>query len=139
MSRRTERLASVIRQEVAMMILRDLSDPRIKLAPSVTRVEVTEDLSVADVFVTIMGTPGQQTMALNALKHAAGMMRQKLSKAIDIRTVPFLRFQMDEGQKKEIEMLELLHKIEQERLAAEGQRSEATETPTQPEEKPAEG
>jgi ribosome-binding factor A len=115
MSRRTERLASVIRQEVAMMILRDLSDPRIKFAPSITRVEVTDDLGFADIFVTIMGTKGEQTAALNALKHAAGMMRQKLGKMIEIRTIPFLRFQIDEGQKKEIEMLEILHKLEVER------------------------
>lgn len=98
-----------------MMILRDLSDPRIKLAPSITRVEVTQDLGYADIFVTIMGTPGEQTAALNALKHSAGMMRQKLGKAIEIRTIPFLRFQMDTGQQKEIEMLELLHKLEVER------------------------
>ncbi len=98
-----------------MMILRDLSDPRIKFPPSITRVEVTEDLGFADIYVTIMGTPGEQNAALNALKHSAGLMRQKLGKMIEIRTIPFLRFQIDEAQKKEIEMLELLHKLEVER------------------------
>lgn len=115
MSRRTERLASVIQKEVAMMILRDLADPRIKFAPSITRVDVTPDLGFADIYVTIMGTQGEQNAALNALKHSAGMMRQKLGKMIEIRTIPFLRFQIDEAQKKEIEMLELLHKLEVER------------------------
>jgi len=49
--------------------------------PSVTRVKVSADLSIADVYVTIMGTPGQQNAALNALRHSAGMMRTKLTKA----------------------------------------------------------
>jgi ribosome-binding factor A len=134
MSRRTERLASTIQQELAMVIMRDIDDPRIKMMPGITRVEVADDLSVANVFVTIMGTPGQQTAALNALKHSAGMMRTKLAKMLTIRQMPFLNFKIDEGHRKEIEMLELLHKLEverQEREAAkggtEGQGAEAAE------------
>ena len=72
MSRRTERLASVIQQELATIILRELSDPRITGMPSITRVKVADDLSVADVFFTIMGTEAQQTLSLNALRHSAG-------------------------------------------------------------------
>ena len=49
----------MIRQEVATAILRELDDPRLEgLLPSVTRVKLAEDLSTADVFVTMMGTPG---------------------------------------------------------------------------------
>ena len=77
MSRRTERLGSTIQQEIAVMIQRDLNDPRLLPMTSVTRVKVSEDLSIAEVYVTVMGTPGQQTAALNALKHSAGMMRTK--------------------------------------------------------------
>lgn len=127
MSRRTDRLASVIQKEVAMMIFRDLADPRIKFPPTITRVEVTQDLGFADLYVTIMGTPGEQNAALNALKHSAGMMRQKLGKMIEIRTIPFLRFQFDEGQKKEIEMLELLHKLEVERQEEAKRKGETVE------------
>src|ERR1700677_2726125 len=102
MSRRTERLASMIRDELATMILRDLSDPRITGLPSITRVHVTDDLSIADVYVTVMGTEGQQTAALNALKHAAGMMRTKLTKSLTLRGAPYLNFHMDENLKKEL-------------------------------------
>ena len=119
MSRRTEKIASTIRQELAMILLRDIDDPRIKMLPGITRVEVSEDLSVANVFVSIMGTPGAQTAALNALKHSAGMMRTKLAKMLTIRQMPFINFQIDEGMKKEIEMLELLHKLEVERKERE--------------------
>ena len=52
--------------------MRDLNDPRLTGMPSITRVKVSPDLSIADVYVTVMGTPGQQTAALNALKHSAG-------------------------------------------------------------------
>lgn len=119
MSRRTDRLNSTIRQELAMIIMREIDDPRIKMTPAITKVDVAEDLSVADVYVSIMGTPGQQTAALNALKHSAGMMRSRLAKMLTIRQMPFLQFKIDEGQRKEIEMLELLHKLQVEREAKE--------------------
>ena len=119
MSRRTERLASTIQQELAQIMLRDLDDPRIKMLPGITRVEVLEDLSVANVYVAIMGTPGAQRATLNALKHSAGLMRSKLAKMLTIRQMPFVAFHLDEGHRKEVEMLELLHKIELERQAKE--------------------
>ncbi len=56
-----------------MIILRELNDPRLTGMPSITRVKVSPDLSVADVYVTVMGTEGQQTAALNALRHSAGL------------------------------------------------------------------
>jgi ribosome-binding factor A len=115
MSRRTERVASTIRQELALIIMRELNDPRLTGLPSITRVKVSPDLSVADVFVTIMGTAGQQSAALNALRHSAGMMRAKLTQSIALRQAPFLKFHYDENLKKELAVLDLLRKVELER------------------------
>ena len=79
MSRRTERLGSIIQRELAMIILRELNDPRLTGLPSITHVKVSPDLSIADVYVTVMGTEGQQTAALNALRHSAGLLRTRLT------------------------------------------------------------
>ena len=114
MSRRTEMLGSTIQQELAQIIMRELSDPRLVGLPSITRVKVSPDLSIADVYVTIMGTEGQQSAALNALKHSAGMMRTKLTKVLSLRQAPFLKFHIDEGLKKEIAVLDLLRKVREE-------------------------
>src|ERR1041384_3061576 len=105
MSRRTERLASVIQQELAGIIQHELNDPRLTGLPSITRGRVSEDLSIADVYLTIMGTPGAQTAALNAIKHSAGLMRGRLTKSLSLRQAPFLKFHLDERLKKELEML----------------------------------
>jgi ribosome-binding factor A len=109
-------LASTIQQELAMMILRDLSDPRLpaERLPSITRVKVSEDLSIADVFVTIMGTPGQQSAGLNALRHSAGLMRTKLTKSLSLRMTPFIKFHIDEDLKKELALLDVLQKVHDE-------------------------
>ncbi len=107
-------LGSTIQRELAMVIMRELSDPRLVGMPSITRVKVSPDLSIADVYVTIMGTPGQQSAALNALKHSAGMMRTKLTKVLSLRQAPYLKFHIDEGLKREMTVLDLLRKVREE-------------------------
>src|SRR5215212_2958701 len=114
MTRRTEMLGSTIQRELAEMILRDLNDPRLTGFPSITRVKVSPDLSIADVYVTVMGTPGHQEAALNALKHSAGVMRTRLTKVLSIRQAPFLKFHLDVGLKKELELLEAIRKANEE-------------------------
>jgi ribosome-binding factor A len=132
MSRRTERLGSTIQQELATMILRDLNDPRVRPLTSVTRVRVSEDLSIADVFITVMGTPGQQTAALNALKHSAGMMRTRLTKDLSLRQAPFLKFHLDEDLKKELAVMELLDQVAKENAELDRKRAEQAGNETPP-------
>lgn len=103
-------IGSTLQQELMSIIMRQLNDPRLEGMPSITRVKVASDLSTADVFVTIMGTEGKQTAALNALKSSSGLMRQKLQKSLPMRTIPFLKFHIDEALKKELNVLELIDK-----------------------------
>src|SRR2546423_13507823 len=125
MSRRTERVASTVQQELALIMMRELNDPRLTGLPSITRVKVSDDLSIADVFITVMGTPGQQTAALNALKHSAGLMRTKLTKALTLRQAPFLKFHIDESLKKELAVLDLLEKVAKENAEIDRKRAES--------------
>ncbi len=123
MSRRTERVASMIQQELALIILRELNDPRLTGMPTIQRVKVSPDLSQADVYITVMGTAGQKTAALNALRHAAGMMRTRLTKEMTLRVAPFLKFHMDEDLAKELELLETLRKVSEENAELDRLRS----------------
>ena len=107
-----------------MIIQRELSDPRLTGLPSITRVKISDDLSVADVFITVMGTPGQQSAALNALKHSAGMMRILLTKKMTLRIAPFLKFHIDEDLKKELELMTILQKVADENAELDRKRAE---------------
>jgi ribosome-binding factor A len=121
-------LGSTIQRELAEIIMRELNDPRLIGLPSITRVKVSPDLSAADVYVTIMGTPGQQSAALMALKHSAGMMRTKLTKSLTLRQAPYLKFHIDESYKKEIAVLELLRQVSEENAELDRKRSEGGES-----------
>jgi ribosome-binding factor A len=120
-------LGSTIQKELANIIMRELNDPRLTGMPSITRVKVSPDLSVADVYVTIMGTEGQQTAAINALRHSAGMMRTKLTKMLSIRQSPYLKFHIDENLKKELAVLETLRMVAEENAELDRKRAEAAE------------
>jgi ribosome-binding factor A len=98
--------------------------------PSITRVKVSPDLSIADVYVTIMGTKGQESAALNALRHSAGMMRTLLTKQLTLKQAPFLKFHIDENLKKELEMMDLLKKVAEETAEADRRRADAAQNQT---------
>ena len=125
MSRRAEKVASTIQKELAEIIMRELQDPRLTGLPSITRVKVTDDLSIADVYITVMGTAGQQSAALHALQSSAGMMRTRLTKALTLRVAPFVKFHMDEELKKELELQALLQKVADENAELDRKRAEA--------------
>jgi ribosome-binding factor A len=129
MSRRTERVASTIQSELATIIMRELNDPRLTGMPSITRVKVADDLSTADVYMTVMGTPGQQNAAMNALRHSAGLMRTRLTENMRLRVAPFLRFHVDENLKKELAMNELLAKVAAENAEIDRKRAEEHNEP----------
>ena len=114
-----------------MIIQRELSDPRLTGLPSITRVKISDDLSVADVFMTVMGTPGQQSAALNALKHSAGMMRVLLTKKMTLRIAPFLKFHIDEDLKKELELMSILQKVADENAELDRKRAEQEAGPAE--------
>lgn len=118
-------LGSTIRSEIAEIIARDLADPRLIGLPSITRVKVSSDLSVADVYITVMGTPGQKTAALTALRTSAGMMRTRITKALSLRVAPMLKFHLDEQLKKELETLAILNKVAEENRQLDLQRAAA--------------
>jgi len=129
-------LGSTIQRELAEIMMRELNDPRLTGLPSITRVKVSGDLSIADVYITVMGSPGHQQAALNALKHSAGMMRTKLTKILTLRQAPFLKFHLDEQLKKEMAILDTLRQIEREREEKEQQQGNTPANEAPPNEAP---
>jgi len=128
MSRRTERIGSLIRTAVGEILLTRLSDPRLDPAKvSVTRVEVPEDLLTAKVNVSILGTEAYQRTAMRALQHAAGHVQEMLADRLTLRHTPVLSFHLDSGFKKTLETLEIIQKAMDEIDARAADRADDTE------------
>ncbi len=109
-SRRMQKAAQAIREVVGTSILRDLMDPRIENV-TVTNVEVSRDMRQARVYVSVMGDEKQQQLCLYGLQHAAGFLQAKVAKRIDTRYTPVLKFVLDMGVKKSIEINEILQSV----------------------------
>lgn len=92
---RTDRVSQQIQKEVAVIIQRDIKDPRVGMA-TVSSVEVSRDLSFAKVFVTLYNSDDQKSQqAVNILNEACGFIRSLLGKRIRARVMPQLKFVLD--------------------------------------------
>ena len=112
MSRRTERLNALFRSEISSLIVRGIKDPRISGVVSVTRVDVSNDLSYASVFVSVYGSDSDKRNTIKALKSATGFIRRELLHRITIRAMPILRFKLDDSIAQGNEILELIDSLD---------------------------
>ena len=108
---RPEKVAHLMRREVAEILQQKLRDPRVSAMVSVTDVEVTNDLSFARVFVSIMGKPEERASTLQALAHAAGFVRHEVGARLGLREVPEVRFVHDESLDRGARVEDLLRRL----------------------------
>ncbi len=115
MSRRTQRVGSLIRSTIAELIPAKLADPRIDpVRTTITRVEVPEDLLTAKVFVSVLGSEGKQKKTLHGLRNSAGRLQDLMMRKIKLRNTPKLEFVLDTNYKKTLETLEIIQQVSQE-------------------------
>lgn len=91
---RINKINEEVRRELSA-ILREVKDSRIPMMTSIVAVNVTNDLSYAKVYVSVMGDESVQKKALEGLKSAAGFMRREVGRRISIRHTPELIFEID--------------------------------------------
>jgi ribosome-binding factor A len=91
---RLQRIADRIRQELSEMLIRELSDPRLKLI-YVTDVNVDKELAWADVYVSAVEGSERSKEVLLGLESASGFIRRTLAGRVELRVFPRLRFHWD--------------------------------------------
>jgi ribosome-binding factor A len=107
---RVGRVGEQIKKEMSQILQSELKDPRIGFI-TVTGVDVTNDLSQAKVYLSIMGTDQQKEESLKALAKATGFIRSELGKRIRLRKTPELLFALDTSIEYGSRIEELLHKL----------------------------
>lgn len=91
---RINKINEEIRRELAVVI-RELKDSRIPMLTSVVAVSVTNDLSYAKCYISVMGDDETQKNAIAGLKSAAGFIRHEIGRRINIRYTPEFVFELD--------------------------------------------
>jgi ribosome-binding factor A len=115
--KRVKRIAEGIREELATLLSLEVRDPGAAGAV-VTRVDVSEDLRTARVYVRALegGAEGAQREGLlAALARASGMLRTAVTQRLGLRYAPQLRFFYDDGSESSARVEQLLAEIDSER------------------------
>ncbi|MCL1957133.1 MAG: 30S ribosome-binding factor RbfA [Fibromonadales bacterium] len=112
MSIRTDRLGAEMQKEISTLLHNGLKNPNVGLA-SISRVDVSSDLSYATVRVSVLGSKQEQMKSLNALQQSAGFIRSHLAKLIKLRKFPELHFVFDENLQHAARIDEILHNLKE--------------------------
>ena len=113
MTRRTDRLGEQFREEISKLIQKGLKDPRVSTLASITRVDITEDLSYAKALVSVMGSDKEKRDTLVGLNNSAGYIRGVLGKSLKIFKVPELKFVLDENLEHAMHIEDILAELKQ--------------------------
>lgn len=94
---RPQRVSQELQKEIAIILQREIKDPRLGMMVTVSGVDVSRDLAYAKVFVTFLEDKDEDAIkaALHVLSEAAGYIRSLLGKAMRLRIVPELTFFYD--------------------------------------------
>jgi ribosome-binding factor A len=108
-TRRQEKIARIVREAVSDAIANHLSDPRIEAFVSVTKVDVSADMRIADVYLSMFGgTETSQNKTFIAIVHAKRRIQGILFEHCQSRFCPVINFHKDENFKKAIETMKLI-------------------------------
>jgi ribosome-binding factor A len=115
---RMQRINDRMREELASMVVMEISDPRLS-GISITDVKVDREFTFADIFVSAVEGHERAKEVLDVLNHASGYIRKSLSDRIELRVFPRLRFHWDPTPEKADHIEKLLASIREEQKPAE--------------------
>lgn len=128
MSERTARLDELLRQEISEVVRRDVEDPRIGFV-TITDVDVSPDLSHANVWVSVIGSAEERRQALRALGHAMPFVRGRLGR-LRLKRIPELHVKADESSERGTRVLAILDDLEEGGVGEVPELGETLPTPT---------
>lgn len=111
MSIRTERIAEQLRQEISVILRDEVTDPRVEMC-SITRIELSRDLSHAQVFWSpLAGGDAEIEEMEDGLGSAAGYVRKLVARRLSLRHTPEIHFRYDPAIGEGDRMLALLKDV----------------------------
>lgn len=96
MTVKAEKIAGIIQKEISEIIQFQLKDPKVGFI-TITDVTVTNDLSIAKIYVSFLGQKPREEAGMKALHRSKGFIRSELAKRLNMRKVPELHFFIDDA------------------------------------------
>jgi ribosome-binding factor A len=126
-----------LKEALQSAITHDVKDPRVRAATllTVNKVEVNVDMSVANVYVSVVGDEATADGVIAGLTKAAGFLRGPIGRELNLQHAPELRFQHDVSIDMSKKLADIVREDE-ERARAAGRDPEAEKAQAKPEGKP---
>ena len=121
MTRRTERISNLIRQEISDLLREQVNDPRLNSFISITKVSTSPDLRHAKVFVSTLGSEANKDEILQGFATASGFFRKELARHLRLRHVPELSFHLDDTIERGAKVLRLIEQVASDETEAENE------------------
>ncbi len=116
MTRRTERVNDLLREQLDQLLRREAKDPRLATMWSITDVEVTRDLRHANVYVSVLGSEEEARSTMAGLDAARGFLRRELSHRLNsMHHIPEIAFKRDESIERGMRLSGVLDELARER------------------------
>ncbi len=112
---RQHRLGQHLQQEIAMIIHRELKDPRLGFV-TITKVELSGDLRYAKVGYSCLGDEEARQRSQQALEHGTGFIRGLIKKRLRLKIIPELVFRYDETIQQSLDLSAKLDQLKAERV-----------------------
>lgn len=109
--KRVQQISEEIKRAVSDIINHKLKDPRIPQIISIVHVDVTNDLSYAKIYYSILGDSEKREEAHDALESSKGFIRRELAKVVKIRVMPELIFIYDDSLDISYRISELINEV----------------------------
>jgi ribosome-binding factor A len=97
------RIEARIHERVAYCVEFELKDPRATFI-TITRVEISDDLSSAKIFYSVYGTEGDKSRTAHMLEDATGFVKKQVGRVLQTRRIPALRWIYDDSIERSAEM-----------------------------------
>ena len=111
MPRRVDRINGLLREELSLLIARQVKDPRIGGLVSVTQVKTSADLRSARVYISVMGDAAAKRDTLQGIQSASSYLRRELRDRLALRYVPFMKFELDESMEDADHLLRIMDNL----------------------------
>jgi ribosome-binding factor A len=108
---RSRRINGEMKKVFSEILRSEVKDQRVSVMTSVVRAEVTNDLSYANIYLSIFDTDKMKKSTIIALEHAQGFLRSEVAKRLNLRKVPEIRIFEDDSMEYSAKISKIMDEI----------------------------
>lgn len=111
-NKRVHRISAEIKRVLSTSLYNSINDPRIDpINTAITEVKVTNDLSFANVYISVIGDDDKKEETLEGFRQASGFLKKEIANTVKLRQIPKLIFKLDESTERGMYINNLIEEI----------------------------